>query len=503
MPTPPVNLDRLIAQFPKYQQDPSRIRTDVMTLWRHRQSLIPKRGKLTLNTGQECDLLMLEGTFSIVYRGVEYFTPIEVFITENYPSAPPMCYIRPTSGMSLKVGHRHVDQGGLVYLPYLHEWSARTHNLVELIANMSSVFGAEPPLFATPPGGRRPSTQQHPPRQQQQQQQQQLYGGSSQTPHTTRPAAAGVAGMASPYVGGGVGGSPTQQHRPAPVPPPRPNPEQVRKDMEMAVTVKLQSELQAIYATLGSDMDKAFDTQCRLEDHRREVEASVEELSRRKKELERLLKVSQERELELDTYLQEKKKEGEPSVDDLIEPKDALSEQMLRLVAENAALEDALYYLDLGVTDSVITVEVFLKEIRRLARKQFVARATMKKVERAQEEKNAQRARFDAEQQRQQAGNRASGGGYPHLPPQYQQQQPSQRGGYMGGPPPGYSPPTDTAGVFPGATGYNNQPAAGTAGLWGGAAASAGRGAGNGYGYGYGYPSNGLGGAQASYTQRR
>lgn len=55
--------------------------------------------------------------------------------------------------------------------------------------------------------------------------------------------------------------------------------------------------------------------------------------------------------------------------------------RMLRLVAENAALEDALYYLDLGVTDSVISVEVFLKEIRRLARKQFVARATMKKVQ--------------------------------------------------------------------------------------------------------------------------
>lgn len=53
---------------------------------------------------------------------------------------------------------------------------------------------------------------------------------------------------------------------------------------------------------------------------------------------------------------------------------------MLRLVAENAALEDALYHLDLGVTDSVISVEVFLKETRRLARKQFVARATMKKV---------------------------------------------------------------------------------------------------------------------------
>lgn len=54
--------------------------------------------------------------------------------------------------------------------------------------------------------------------------------------------------------------------------------------------------------------------------------------------------------------------------------------RMLRLVAENAALEDVLYYLDVGVTDGVISVEVFLKEVRRLARKQFVARATMKKV---------------------------------------------------------------------------------------------------------------------------
>lgn len=48
--------------------------------------------------------------------------------------------------MALKKGHKHVDQSGLVYLPYLHEWSARTHNLVQLCAHMSSVFGAEPPV---------------------------------------------------------------------------------------------------------------------------------------------------------------------------------------------------------------------------------------------------------------------------------------------------------------------------------------------------------------------
>lgn len=37
-----------------------------------------RRWVAALNTGQECELLMLEGTFSIVYRAVEYFTPVEV-----------------------------------------------------------------------------------------------------------------------------------------------------------------------------------------------------------------------------------------------------------------------------------------------------------------------------------------------------------------------------------------------------------------------------------------
>ncbi|CAM9919938.1 unnamed protein product [Scytosiphon promiscuus] len=460
----PVDLNQLIAQFPKYM-DPNRIRTDVLNVWRHRQSLVPKRGKLTLDSGLVCELLMLEGTFSIVYRGVEYFTPVEIYITENYPTSPPMCYIRPTTGMSLKVGHRHVDQSGLVYLPYLHEWSARTHNLVELIANMSSVFGAEPPLFATP--ARRPSPT--PPRPHP--------GSGDRDSSTGNRGNHGQHGQ-SPFLV-------QDQFKTRRELPPTPTPEEVRNKKEKLLTTKLQGELRAMYESLRADMDAAFETQAQLEDDRHEVEEDVEELSRRNKELARLIQVSKERERELDTYLQDKKKEGEPSVDDLIEPKDALSDQMLRLVAENAALEDALYYLDVGLTDSVITVDVFLKEIRRLARKQFVARATAKKVERIQEEVNAQRANFHAQQQQQQqAGSRASGGYYPHLPPQ----QATGGRNYMGGPPPVYTPPT----------GVNYTGVGGTAaGAWRGAGGATAVGG----GANHGYPS--YGGAQTPYTQRR
>lgn len=48
--------------------------------------------------------------------------------------------------MSLRAGHRNVDQNGLVSMAYLQGWSAASHNLVELVANMSTVFGAEPPV---------------------------------------------------------------------------------------------------------------------------------------------------------------------------------------------------------------------------------------------------------------------------------------------------------------------------------------------------------------------
>ena len=50
------------------------------------------------------------------------------------------------TGMSLRVGHRSVDQAGLVSLPYLKKWGATSHNLVGLVESLSTVFGAEPPV---------------------------------------------------------------------------------------------------------------------------------------------------------------------------------------------------------------------------------------------------------------------------------------------------------------------------------------------------------------------
>jgi UEV domain len=132
--------------------------------------------------------------------------------------------------------HRHVDSSGLVYLPYLHEWSDRTHNLVQLCTALSGVFSQDPPVYARQSREPQPIHQQRhayatahgaqqphaaSPQQQQQSQQAQQWGSGS-----------GTAAAAAAAAGGG-GGSSGVGYRDDPV-----------AEAKRALTAKLQSALQ-------------------------------------------------------------------------------------------------------------------------------------------------------------------------------------------------------------------------------------------------------------------
>lgn len=53
--------------------------------------------------------------------------------------------------------------------------------------------------------------------------------------------------------------------------------------------------------------------------------------------------------------------------------------RLLNAYAEEAATEDAIYYLGEALRSSVIDLETFLKHVRQLSRKQFMLRAIMQK----------------------------------------------------------------------------------------------------------------------------
>lgn len=53
--------------------------------------------------------------------------------------------------------------------------------------------------------------------------------------------------------------------------------------------------------------------------------------------------------------------------------------RLLNAYAEEAAIEDAIYYIGEALRNGALDLEVFLKHVRQLSRKQFMLRALMQK----------------------------------------------------------------------------------------------------------------------------
>lgn len=53
--------------------------------------------------------------------------------------------------------------------------------------------------------------------------------------------------------------------------------------------------------------------------------------------------------------------------------------RLLNAYAEEAAIEDVIYYLGEALRTNVIDLELFLKHVRQLSRKQFMLRALMQR----------------------------------------------------------------------------------------------------------------------------
>jgi len=127
-------------------QDPSRQISDATDALCQFQYLRPSVGVLP---GTSSHLLKLEGTVQMMYQGHGYFVPLAVYLRDEHPASPPICVVTPTPEMTIKPNHRHVDVAGIVYLPYLHEWTKKS-NLIDAIKAISAVFTSDPFIYKKP-----------------------------------------------------------------------------------------------------------------------------------------------------------------------------------------------------------------------------------------------------------------------------------------------------------------------------------------------------------------
>lgn len=342
-----MSLDQLLVQYPEPQR--RTVRADLVTLLSAYPSLRPSRESYVNDDGSTENVVALNGTIAILFRGASYNIPVSIYLTPQYPTAAPLCFVRPTSNMVVKPGHPIVDSNGQCgRAPLLARWVAHSRAaaagslLLTLVASLAEVFGTDPPLYSVQSSLQRDM----------------LYSS-------------GITAVA-------VASPPPRLAASMPVP-----------GMAQSLRERVRRKAATALGEIGAEIEATAARQAALESHAKSIaayRATLEQTSARYAEaVQELEKQSAAIDAALEADAADKASSpssstspSTPAVDELVAPSDAASAQFLTAIAEISALEDTMFALSRGVTTE--NSEVVLRLIRSLARDQFLAKVLARKI---------------------------------------------------------------------------------------------------------------------------
>jgi ESCRT-I complex subunit TSG101 len=148
------------------------------------------------------------------------------------------------------------------------------------------------------------------------------------------------------------------------------------------VNQKIQTFLQQYVEETKSALAEDWIDQEQLKLTKDRIEKDTKDLLNKKEEVNGHIATLDKKTIEIEEWLSASNnaEEKEPSIDDVCEPVNKLHAQMLDLSAENAALTDVMYYLDRGMYAGQVDCTTHLKMIRELAKRQFLVRAHLIKI---------------------------------------------------------------------------------------------------------------------------
>ncbi|KAJ6828537.1 uncharacterized protein M6B38_362260 [Iris pallida] len=318
-------------------------------------SLHPKSSSFTHNDGRTVNLLVADGTVPIVFSSVVYNIPASIWLPEPYPRCPPSVFLTPTPNMVVKPGHPHVDPDGSVRVPYLLNWVYPSSNLVDLVRSMSHLFGLDPPLYTRQNPNPNPSPNPSP--------------SPSPSPQPSRI-----------Y---------SRTHFPPSPSPSRPteDPAEVfRRNAINKIIESVHTDSAALRKNQEAEMDALLSTQAALRQREETISRGMREMMEEKEGLEQQLQVVLMNTDVLENWVRENegKRRKEVDADDVFEPADVLSRQMMECTAADLAVEDTVYALDKAAQEGAVPFDTYLKSVRALSREQFFHRALATKVRAAQ-----------------------------------------------------------------------------------------------------------------------
>lgn len=155
--------------------------------------------------------------------------------------------------------------------------------------------------------------------------------------------------------------------------------EHIKASLISAVEDKVRRRLQERVNQCQAEIQTLNRTKQELTEGQTKIKDIIYKLELEQNELKKNLATLKEKDEELDKCLETIEKAGEINIDDAVFTTTPLYRQLLNAYTEEAAIEDAIYYLGEALRKNVIDLEVFLKFVRQLSRKQFMLRALMQK----------------------------------------------------------------------------------------------------------------------------
>ncbi|XP_041351921.1 tumor susceptibility gene 101 protein-like isoform X2 [Gigantopelta aegis] len=410
---------------------------EVLNVLSRYADLRPQSSPFVFNDGTEKQLLNLEGTIPVPYKGNNYNIPVCIWILDTHPYNPPMAYVRPTPVMQIKP-NRYVDANGKVDLPYLREWKHGSSDLFTMIQILTVNFSDECPVFSrmapprppvpypapgqppyptgqigmpmpgsnpsfpTYPGGNPPyppqgggsSTNIQPPPYPASSYPNQNFGSYPPAYPAQQNAYSGS--QPTPYPASYPYGSNPQTPYPAATSYPGTTPTvnnavqsrpstgtvteaHIKASLLSAVEDKIRRRLKETFAQAQAEMDVLRKTQSELVAGKEKLERMISDLEREKTDVEENIKTLREKDNEVKEAVTKLENSGPLDIDEAVVTTTPLYRQLLNSFAEEQALEDAIYYLGEAIRKNVIDLDVFLKQVRELSRQQFMLRALIQK----------------------------------------------------------------------------------------------------------------------------
>ncbi|NXW49081.1 TS101 protein, partial [Nyctiprogne leucopyga] len=358
----------------KYRDLTVRETTSVITQYK---DLKPVMDSYVFNDGSSRELMSLSGTIPVPYRGNTYNIPICLWLLDTYPFNPPICFVKPTSSMTIKTG-KHVDANGKIYLPYLHEWKYVSIGNLEILNLLSQDVGLAQARASSNGHMIQNSFTSYVPG---------IPGGISTYPAGSTP---NPSYPNYPYPGGVPFPATTSvQYYPSQPPVTTVGPSRdgtisedtIRASLISAVSDKLRWRMKEEMDRAQAELNALKRTEEDLKKGHQKLEEMVTRLDQEVAEVDKNIELLKKKDEELSSALEKMENQSENNdIDEVIIPTAPLYKQILNLYAEENAIEDTIFYLGEALRRGVIDLDVFLKHVRLLSRKQFQLRALMQKA---------------------------------------------------------------------------------------------------------------------------